>query len=685
MSPRKRSIFPFPLFFVSCFAVLIASPKDSAAETDQRLALIRGWLTDDRPTTASATSSQAEPTNAADPWSVYLRESIHGNGRTDEESLRALLALPIPDSLRRIALQDLASDAKFQSRQAQFIRRYGFYAGGFNRLAYVATRVLLGNIQAAGQLGVDAVFAVFGPKQVTVAERRLYKALQDQEREGRSDRRDQDRMAKLEIRVNDALAAVDLERAQWALKHDDPDSANFYARGALGRKPDWSKAEPTRFEAEREIARRGRESVASDQVGYPDRAPPVILNAPDLLRAASSSKTDALEKGANEKHWSDEEKLLVSALSILNGENADRVKVTRDIASTLAESEANEHEADWLRGLLLNPQYNVELRLARAHASRRADLARFIFLGPETTRERAYTLSSRLAQMWNALSGVGVFYVFETAYRGGIAYFSPPPPADEPLDATAEFLRLAPSHPDSPDLARRLARVYEREGRFDQSRALLKRFDLLDAKKDASLTNAEARRILSQAELLPPDDPRREAWLKKVMELVPDSSLSATAERQMKRNPRRGDKIEIRISWETFRDWFGDRLPPGTSLRTEWFDGESGNGEVEQYGIAILSEGSQPAKVQLRYGVQINGEHKVIEQPVALSDDSSELQRWIRFCLDENDRNKRGLRELNRLPFPFEITGGAGLSGVDFYPRLLPIEIKPNERALYQD
>src|SRR5207247_2585403 len=61
--------------------------------------------------------------------------------------------------------------------------------------------------------------------------------------------------------------------------------ALFYSRAALGWQPESKKAVALREQSEREIARRARNAVASKQVGYPDREPPVELTSPTLARA----------------------------------------------------------------------------------------------------------------------------------------------------------------------------------------------------------------------------------------------------------------------------------------------------------------------------------------------------------------------------------------------------------------
>ena len=72
------------------------------------------------------------------------------------------------------------------------------------------------------------------------------------------------------------------------------------------------------------------------------------------------------------------------------------------------------------------------------------------------------------------------------------------------------------------------------------------------------------------------------------------------------------------------------------------------------------------------------GDRKIADLP-------EKTAEWMRFALGERARARRERERLSRTAIPYEITGGAGLTGVDFYPRLLPLESTPGETRLYSD
>lgn len=644
-----------------------------------------------------------------DAWLEYITISAKARPDLREEALRDLLDSDVPDSLRHVVLREFETDVSYQSRRARFIRRYGFYSAWFNRVTYAASRTLQGNVQAAGQLVVDAVFDLFRAKDVTAAERRLYKLLQRMQAEGRSARSDREELTDLEEKINRAMAEVDLERAHWALSQSWPEMAEFYARGALGLDPENEDAAELLSRAQSEIARRRRAYVASAQTGFPDRHPPIEPTSPELLRAALSRRRDTLlalanvsKNGeapqsilpqANPPDEADEKLLLYPGdaflaymLATLSGHDESTFMDARGWAKSAKDfRELPPEKTAWLEQLLVDPRINPDVRLARAEASRRGSLARFIFVGPETERERAYKYSSALAQTWNFASSIGLFYVFEVIYRAAVAGISPPQPADELFDAQATFLRAAPQHEEAKEIADDLAEQYDDAGRFDDARRVLDRFGLLTAERSQELFRHEARRLLVQAESLPPGDPRRAPLLQKVSELAPGTGLSKKAMKELDRLPEPEKTIVVTANWNATSRWLKLPGPAGLPGRPEWFDGEPANGEIETPLYEIESEGESAEHIRIRYTVLESGERRAVEETFEIATASEPLANWIRMHLAERARLDRELGNLGRTRIPYEVKGGVGLSGVDFYPKLLPIETNPGELRLYQD
>ncbi|HOE97661.1 MAG TPA: hypothetical protein PK847_13890, partial [Candidatus Sumerlaeota bacterium] len=85
-----------------------------------------------------------------------------------------------------------------------------------------------------------------------------------------------------------------------------------------------------------------------------------------------------------------------------------------------------------------------------------------------------------------------------------------------------------------------------------------------------------------------------------------------------------------------------------------------------------------------RYPVRFGRRLRIHEATVRRAALPPQVSRWLEWTLAERSEAAETIEQLDRLPIPFEIEGGAGPSGIDLYPRLLPIESKPGELDLYR-
>lgn len=668
---------------------------------------IRAWLLgDEGALRVDAASDSIDAVSSSDPWRDYLRASLENDPGAREAALRALLerggplggAATIPEPLRRAVLSDLRSDLALRGREALFVRRYGFYARWFNRFSYVASRTIQGNLTAAAQLPVDAVYDWTGRLRATTAERRAYRLLSELEARGRAGEADRERARALEGEVERALAALDVERGRWALRAGEPEVARFYAESAEERSPGARGAKALREEAARAIASDERGRIASVQVGGGERA--VAGASPEAIRAALTGRPSG---GSAEPGAAPSERVLLSllrsspepesrmrsldAIRAARGEaRSPSSSISSDGAVSFSRSNASPEDRalDWIDSTLASPAANPELRWAMARRRVRGDRAAYVLLGSESGRDRAYVASSRLAQFWNAIGGLGIFYGVELAWRAGVAAFSPPAPAEEAADAAGAFLRAGAPPEKRREIAEWVARRHARAGEYDAARAALETYGALDEEARLRLSRAEAKALLQRARGLAPDDPMRARALDRAKELTEGTTLAATVEKETKRRPRE-DEIEVRADWATLRDWLGDRakLPAGLPGEAAWFDGYLSNGEVDGAGIVIRAEGASPERIEASYGVRRGAELARFSEEVATADLAPELAEWIRARLAERAGLRSDLKRLRRTSIPFEFTGGAGLSGVDFHPRLLPLE-EGEEAELYR-
>ncbi|MCE5231333.1 hypothetical protein LLG95_17290, partial [bacterium] len=298
---------PFTTHFFRWFilCLLMCIPAGAIASTVDRDAadLMRASLAG-RPIPQSGSLDLIE-------WKAFASALSIASTDEREQALRDIYKKTDSIYLRSVILEAISEDPQFRSRQAQFIRRYGFYANWFNRLMITFTDTLQGRIQAVGQLVVDAANDLIRPAEADPLERRAYElALQSESTNSPSARA---QMQTLRKRVDRTRAADDLERAQWALEQDDPESAEFYASQALVERPGWGSAEKLRLKAAEKAAENNRRALASTQVGYPDRNPPVRPADADLARSVLVSQSLAPNDSADKKLATELTALLPSA------------------------------------------------------------------------------------------------------------------------------------------------------------------------------------------------------------------------------------------------------------------------------------------------------------------------------------------------------------------------------------
>jgi hypothetical protein len=631
----------------------------------------------------------------ADPWSAYFDLPPRSAPADRERALADLLDSPLSPELERAILTELSLDPLHQSRQARFIRRYGFYADWFNRIFYSLSRAVQGNVQAVAQLPVDAAFQMFGSGEATPAERRAYRLLRELQsvsRDTPADARERERLA---AKVDRALAEVDADRARAALERGDPDLAEYYARASLQRDPDRSDAEKVLDRAAIERARRLRAADATRQVGIYTTPPldgdstserPILIEtSPEPLRAMLAGRYADLADAATANGASPESPTFDAALA-LDAHRDDPVAVMHEWVATLDRLDAPiRGQTSWILRAAFDPQFNPDLRLARAQASRRGGVARYVFLGPDDRRERAYRFSSRVATAWTALERVGLLYGFEVVFRAVGAAFRPPHPSDEVLDSAISYLRAAPEREDASRLAEWLADRYVQSARYDDARDLLGRFDLLDERRAEAIDRREARRWLVMAEDLPRDDPRRPVALARAIELAPDTRIARNAEKAASRTERPAAPQRADVAWSAAREWLAAPLPAGLPGRAEWFDGDPANGEVEGGAFALLTAADALDSATIEYVVRLPEGRRAVRAELNLSEQPAPTAAWLRFAASESVRRARALEGLGRPGIPYEISGGVGVGGVDLHPKLLPIETRPGELDFYRD
>jgi hypothetical protein len=697
------------------------APTPTTTGVDQETAeLLRCWMTG-RPLppepastsnavsasgASSASNARSKPGTASASLAGWRRfmtiQSGGGDPDSREKAFRSLYAGQRSSLLRARVLQAIELDPSFQSRQAEFIRQYGRYADGFNRVAYSFEYLVQGNASAFLQLGVDAVHGLTAPgeadAQDRLAHRKLEQALAAKPVASVAERR---RLAALDEKVARAMAAEDLDRARWALTRGLTQAAVADARQAEQERPGWAKAKRLREQAEAAEAKAARDAVASTQVGYPDRDPPYRkpdaawlrrVLAPDVVpRPISKDQKDQKDlkdakntKGTHDSRACDVPDPFMLALldrladARLTPPARGRATMFRGWQALAANyPKAPDAERRWIEATVASPLANPDARLDQALQGRRGQMLSFVLLGPQTARQHAYEVASWAAQCYQALQNVGIFYVFGVGARVAQCFLEPPVPESEYLDAQAAWLDLSARPPDAQALrvAQALADAMIDDARFEEARRLLGETGQLDVKRAQAIDRAEAQALVDQAEKTPAGK-RRDALMERARRLAPKIASAARFKPVPKPQPRQWN-----LTWDLLKRWSGRPLPCGLPGQAAWFDGRVENGEAAPDGV-LVEETTTTGTLRARYQVLWpGGRRQWFEGTVAIARLAPGARHWLDLSHAQNADADAQVKRMDRLPFPFAVEGGIGASGVDFSPRLKPIR-SPDDASL---
>jgi hypothetical protein len=195
----------------------------------------------------------------------------------------------------------------------------------------------------------------------------------------------------------------------------------------------------------------------------------------------------------------------------------------------------------------------------------------------------------------------------------------------------------------------------------------------------------EARRYYAMASAAAPGSPERSWLFQRAAATAPGTGLAARAtEKLSEKRDRVGEPWEVEATWASIALWFGEAAPGPFPGRPQWFDGDPSNGEVFDPVVRLEGEGSEPESVLMTYAVRQGAGLDYLQEWLLLNAYPAEVGRWIRFQLAQRERLGNQAEQLGRPRIPYSIMGGVGLSGVDFYPRLRPIETREGELDLYE-
>ena len=462
------------------------------------------------------------------------------------------------------------------------------------------------------------------------------------------------------------MAEADTRRAEWHLKADDPAAALFYARQALHQEPDWSDPLKVIEQAEAELASRLREGLASSQF-IPMDAVPINEGEPELMRKwlarLPTSEPDSDNRSG----------LLAGIVQELPRPGEGHGDMMDSWPDHLSGNEnAPMSHRLWVLGMISSHTLNTGNRLQLAISRNRSQKIKYIFLGLERPQGHLYNTSSWLSRPLNSLHNIGFLYLFEMMGRMVRISLADAPAEEQLIDIMAAWLKEQnrPYDKRTRSIAQELSGYYLHLNRHQAARDVLHGYDLLTADDRENIDRKEYNWLSDRLET-ETDATRRETFIARLKEL--DSSRYTCQQDQITEVEENASR-EWFLGWDMVMQVTRHRLPARLPGKPEWFDRDISNGEVTMSGLKLQTLSGDETKLLCEYSV-LDGEQTVTYSTrIRKNELHPRLLKWMNLSDEQMRYADDTVTRFRKPRVPFELSASVGLTGMDFYPRLMPIE-----------
>lgn len=332
-------------------------------------------------------------------------------------------------------------------------------------------------------------------------------------------------------------------------------------------------------------------------------------------------------------------------------------KITRQFSS--------QPEAKLSRGLLQSCSLNPVIKYNYQKRKYIKELWNYILTGRRTLDEQAFIASSvAVHNAQNFTANLGIFLMFDVVIRGVQSFYSIPVDIRAAKSTAVEFVNLANFRNENDADVKKatlwLAKIYHRERQFDLARKYYAMANLLTDKLDSRLTQQAAAELLRLA-LTQDDLALKKTILSAILEHYPETKASKKAQLELKKVLKEENTL-CRLNYAELKQ--NPILTQTLNILPELLDGKKSNGEISQEGIVVYKNSF--------FG--FTDKNTGLELSVAIDE-----KNFKHFCSlwQEINTRKQYSEAINTAlisrKFPVEITGSAGTSGIEAYPRLQPL------------
>ncbi len=567
------------------------------------------------------------------------------------------------EELRQRILLSLLDDEYYELNQLKGENQFNKFSRVFNRASSSLSKLALFQPQDAAQLLLDAAYSLKKARTTTERERMMVftaKKFLAKYPEAPERPEVEELLRQLNAKLQSDWVKKEVAAGQVALDQGNYRAAIFHLENAIGLDPANEEAgkllnQARDAEAQLEQARALAVSVA-DHESQLSSADAAILEA--ACRALVSGKDTSLADNRPSDPELAASLVYAQAASLERRGNHEKAL---SLLAELAEIAPNGTVGNLAKGLLANPDYNLGAAFDEAIAQIREERKKFIMTGRRTADETAYVMGSAAVQNVGSMANVPALFFTDMLVRGVAERFRTQVAVDAAVDAGAAYLRRYPASPRAQEIAKVVAELSARSGDLQRTRLYLQFAGEEDPKKLAKLREDEARRqfeLAAQTANLA----ERKRLLEALVRDYPDCKITATAQRELDKLPPTVDEGAIVLTRKMLAS--DGELVQALGLDPALVDGQKRNGEITDEGIAIDAAATQ-------YSFKLCDAVAFERRPIAKA-----RRDWIiarsRALLAASGFEVSSKQALRRRVLPVEIEGGAGSSGIEVAPKLLP-------------
>ncbi len=532
------------------------------------------------------------------------------------------------------------------------------WGGLFNRMlgSVDLVGVASGNYAGAAVESVINEIYALADRDMSIEQRRALARELDHLKRYPDDPRNAEIRKRVDALEKDKIAALvrkQLDKANEAIKKGDVDKASFFADLASFLDPESRQTQKT-LEQVRQMAQAREQGTKKSLTAAQDAARPAEQqqDVQQLLQALSLHDANQVERLAVdiEKKYHGkplgDAALDAEAVALeMKGFHEEAKKAMGELARSSATPEAQKRAT----ALLQSPEYNLLATFRDAQTDRQVKEVKYVLLGEDLLKKNILYAAGAMAATGPAgaatlgtvnaiLMGTNLFQVLTNN----------PISAQPIIDAGVAYVRSHPNSDNATEVYKVLANAYEEQGLYDKA---ISYHELAGTPKEkiAQLKEKAASSFLAAAGKNK-DRGAREYYFTSIIDQYPDTRAAGEATKklaEMAKDENQGLRMSKKFLME-HPELYG---PGGLGLKASLFDGNTGNMELADRGVNLLSDNEILVYYQTPWGVR-SQIHSIPQQTAerfftALRQTNHEVA-----LADVNQRAKGSVGGIQNLPTP---------------------------------